>query len=201
MKLNHELPLLVTTENDKNKILTTPTVDVAREELDMVKNAIPSFLEVMRTHRGIGLAAPQVGVPLRFAVIHTEDTPFILINPVIVTRSKVETISTEGCLSIPAKQVTVMRNLEVSVQALDIHWNKVTYDVSGLTSICFQHEIDHLDGVLMTSRRSLEEELSTRLREMDEHAEYAQESDDVMARLRKKLSDRKNGQFRKWPKE
>lgn len=100
---------------------------------------------------GAGLAAPQVAVLKRCCLVMTEDGFFELINPVIKS-AKGSQKSAEGCLSIPGKWGEVERFNEVKVEAQDRFGNKQVYKVKGFTAKAFQHEIDHLDGILFTSK-------------------------------------------------
>ena len=102
---------------------------------------------------GAGLAAPQVAVLKRVALVDTEDGFYELINPVIKSM-KGEQTGIEGCLSVKGKYGTVTRANDVTVIAQDRYGKKHTYKVSGFTARAFQHEIDHLDGIVYTSKCS-----------------------------------------------
>jgi peptide deformylase len=118
------------------------------------------MLEVMYDEPGIGLAAIQVGDPVRMIVIDTEWTeegaepsPRVAINPEILEREGTITW-TEGCLSVPDFQAEVERSQRVRVRGLDLDGNEWIEEVEDLRAVCFQHEIDHLDGVLFIDRIS-----------------------------------------------
>ena len=101
---------------------------------------------------GVGLAAPQVGVLRRIAVIDVSEdnsNPVILINPEVIERSGEQT-GEEGCLSVPGMSGQVTRPDHVKVRALDMDMNEVFYEGDGLLARAFCHEIDHLDGKLYT---------------------------------------------------
>lgn len=100
---------------------------------------------------GAGLAAPQVAVLKRLAIVDTEDGYYELINPVIKSM-KGEQTGLEGCLSVKGKYGHVTRANDVTVVAQDRFGKKHTYKVSGFTARAFQHEIDHLDGIVYTSK-------------------------------------------------
>jgi peptide deformylase len=129
------------------------------------------MLEVMYDEPGIGLAAPQVGVPVRLIVVDTEWTeegaernPLVLVNPEIVERSGTITW-TEGCLSVPDFQADVERSERVRLEARDLDGAAVSIEAEGLRAVCFQHEIDHLDGILFIDRISrLKREMYVRRR-------------------------------------
>ena len=115
--------------------------------------------ETMYEEPGIGLAAPQVGVHKRLVVMDTdwpngERKLRVLVNPEIV-HAEGETISQEeACLSVPDFSADVERAEHVIVRARDLDWRELEFDASGLEAICFQHEIDHLDGILYIDRIS-----------------------------------------------
>jgi peptide deformylase len=121
---------------------------------DEIRALAADMLEVMYDEPGIGLAAPQVGEQVRLAVIDTEWTsddaersPLVLINPEIVERSGKITW-TEGCLSVPDFEAEVDRAQAVRLIAQDLDGNDLEIDATDLQAVCFQHEIDHLDGIL-----------------------------------------------------
>ena len=101
--------------------------------------------------QGAGLAAPQVSVLKRVALVDTDDGFYELINPVIMSM-KGEQTGLEGCLSVKGKYGNVTRANEIKVEAQDRLGKKHTYKVSGFTARAFQHEIDHLDGIVYTSK-------------------------------------------------
>ena len=111
------------------------------------------MLETMYDAPGIGLAAIQIGVPLRMLVIDLsrEDEPArpqLFINPEIVAKGDALSVYEEGCLSIPDYYAEVERPATVRVRHLDRDGNRQEFDADGLLATCLQHEIDHLDGVL-----------------------------------------------------
>lgn len=109
-----------------------------------------NMLETMYELKGVGLAAPQVDIPLRLIVVdvsEAKDEPTVLVNPTLSARSG-EILTEEGCLSIPGFYETVPRAESISVEARDPLGNPVTVDAEALLSVCIQHEMDHLDGKL-----------------------------------------------------
>jgi peptide deformylase len=130
---------------------------------------IDDMIETMREAPGVGLAAPQVNVPLQLAVIEyagnededaeeKEDAPpkpkklFVIVNPEIVKASQEKVMGVEGCLSIPGLVGEVERHEAVQVKALNRHGKPFKVKVDGWMARIFQHEIDHLNGVLFTDR-------------------------------------------------
>ena len=114
------------------------------DELREITNAM---LEVMYASRGIGLAAPQVGLSKRIITVDLGDSPIILINPKIMERSKDKDRLEEGCLSLPGIETEIERPYEVFLKGLNLEGKEVEIEGKGLLARVFQHEIDHLDGV------------------------------------------------------
>lgn len=105
---------------------------------------------------GVGIAAPQVGIPYRMVAVQRfdkEGQPFgFYINPEIISYSEETVNSPEGCLSVPGKNGTVKRSASIEISYMDKDFNPVTERVEGFTAIVFQHEIDHLNGILYPDR-------------------------------------------------
>ena len=123
-----------------------------KEITPRIRQLIEDMLDTMYDASGVGLAAPQVGVLRRIAVIDvSEDNsqPVILINPEVIERSGEQT-GEEGCLSVPGMSGQVTRPEHVRVRSLDMDLNEVFYEGDGLLARAFCHEIDHLDGKLYT---------------------------------------------------
>ncbi|WP_138203289.1 peptide deformylase [Haloimpatiens lingqiaonensis] len=108
---------------------------------------IEDMKETMYKADGVGLAAPQIGILKRMAVIDVGEGPIVIINPEII-ETKGSYIDIEGCLSIPGRQGTVERPEWVKVKALNEKGEEVILEGEGLLARAFCHEIDHLDGVL-----------------------------------------------------
>lgn len=116
-----------------------------------IAKLIDDMLDTMYDADGVGLAAPQVGVSQRIIVIDVGDGPVVLVNPVMV-KADGEDIDVEGCLSIPERWVYVKRATEVEVTGLNEKGKQVRIKADGYFARALQHEIDHLDGVLMLDR-------------------------------------------------
>ena len=126
--------------------ISVPTL-INNEIRDLVSN----MKETMVSDKGIGLAAPQVGVNLRVIVVQMMDgTIQEMINPKIKGTSANKLPHEEGCLSVPDHFVEVDRHVMIRVKFQNIHGKYKQWTLKGLESIVVQHEIDHLDGVLMT---------------------------------------------------
>jgi peptide deformylase len=123
---------------------------------------IDSLVATMRAAGGAGLAATQVGVALRICAIEVDHNPrypykppiplTVLINPVLTPLADEQFENNEGCLSVPDLRGNVSRYTEIRVQALDRQGNAVDVEVRGLSAGTFQHECDHLDGLVFVDR-------------------------------------------------
>ncbi|TMM45212.1 peptide deformylase [Colwellia ponticola] len=118
---------------------------------DDLATTIDNMLATMYAEKGVGLAATQVDIHQRIVVMDTSadnDQPWVLINPEIIARSDETSINEEGCLSVPGTYAKVDRHDTCTVKALDRHGKAFTLNATELQSICIQHEIDHLNGIL-----------------------------------------------------
>lgn len=136
-------------------VLTKKCKDV-KEMTDRIEILINDMLETMYEAEGVGLAAPQVGILKRICVVDTyneedENEPYIMINPEIIERDGEQT-DYEGCLSYPGMSGKVTRANHVVVRALDINMEPYEVSAEGLLARAFQHEIDHLDGVMYVEK-------------------------------------------------
>lgn len=125
---------------------------------DKTRELVRDMAETMYDAPGVGLAAPQIGVHQRIIVIDVsaQDEPpelIVAINPEII-HAEGEVYEEEGCLSVPRFSANVRRHAKVVVKALNLDGEEVTYRADDLLSIAFQHEIDHLDGVLFIDHLS-----------------------------------------------
>lgn len=128
-------------------VLNTKATDVTDIDGRFVKLCDTMFT-TMYDAPGIGLAAPQVGVQKRFFVYDFDDNPGVLINPVI-EESDGEWLYEEGCLSVPGLSFEIVRPKQILVSGIDIDGNEIQIEADELMSRLIQHEIDHLDGVLL----------------------------------------------------
>jgi len=121
---------------------------------------VDDMVETMRVAPGVGLAAPQVGESLRLIVVEygdeeDEELPpklYVIANPEITRTSQETQVGAEGCLSIPGVQGEVERFVSVTVKGLNRHGRPMTVKAHGWLARIFQHEIDHLDGILFVDR-------------------------------------------------
>lgn len=127
-----------------------------------VQGWINDLIDTMRDRNGAGIAANQVGIPYRVFVVEVKDNPrypykpkiplTILINPEIEFTSDKTFVNNEGCLSVPNLRGDVVRHLEVTMSGYDEKGTHQSFDVKGYSAGTFQHEYDHLDGVLFPHR-------------------------------------------------
>jgi peptide deformylase len=134
-------------------VLRTKARPVERID-DTLREEVHRMGEIMHDALGVGLAATQLGVLHRLLVYRVQpDAPVnALINPEIDWKGSEEEIAEEGCLSLPAVLVDVERPIHVRVRGLDEHGEPIVIEASGLEARVIQHEIDHLDGVLILDR-------------------------------------------------
>jgi peptide deformylase len=138
-----------------------PSVD------DEVRALVDDLVHTMYAAPGIGLAAPQVGVPLRVFVIdisagRSTGELIVMINPAFVERDGMQ-VEDEGCLSVPGFNASVVRPARAVVRGLDRDGNERTIEGTGLLARAFQHEMDHLDGMLFVDRlRGIKRDLIVR---------------------------------------
>jgi len=147
-----------------DKILKTKTKPVKAITAE-IKKLIKDMIETMKKNNGIGLAANQVGVPLRILVIsykdeNKKDNDIVLINPVIQQKSG-KIYEEEGCLSFPGLYLKIKRANYIKVKAVNDRGKQITIEGEGLISRVLQHEIDHLDGKTFLDRLSLLKKLKT----------------------------------------
>lgn len=145
------MPLEIKKSGDK--VLREKAIPV-KDPLDKdLQKLIAEMIETMRAAKGVGLAAPQVGHSLRLCVIEEGGKLYVLINPRITSFSRSKELEEEGCLSIPGQFFPVSRHSEVQVRYLDKDGKSAKIKARGLLARALQHEIDHLDGILVLDRR------------------------------------------------
>jgi peptide deformylase len=136
-------------------VLTRKAEPVA-EVTDDIKQLVDDMIETMYAAPGVGLAAPQIGVPLRVCVIDISGgrrggQVITLVNPEFVERIGMQ-LEEEGCLSIPGHNATVARPERAVVRGLNREGEPVTIEGTGLLARALQHELDHLDGTIVVNR-------------------------------------------------
>jgi peptide deformylase len=146
---------IVTAPDPRLKLVSKPVEKIDGE----LRTLIADMVETMYAANGIGLAAIQIGIPLRLAVIDLDpkgpnSKVLTIINPEIVDTSGEGSIQNEGCLSVPEVWDDVKRAARIKVEYLDENWKKQAADADGLFAICLQHEIDHINGKLFIDHLS-----------------------------------------------
>lgn len=130
-----------------------------KEITEEIRSLGREMVKTMLKNDGIGLAGPQVGVGKRIIVVTMPEGPEVFINPVIVSGSRETDLMEEGCLSVPGIFLKIKRSRSVEVEALTLEGTKVRIKAKGLLARIFQHEIDHLNGILFIDRVSLRQKL------------------------------------------
>jgi peptide deformylase len=160
-------------------ILKTRAQEV-RQINDELKRLIKDMAETLQAENGVGLAANQVGAAWRVFVaeIPSQVGPsqrYALINPKIISLSRETEMLDEGCLSFPGIYGPVERHVAVKIAGQDVNGKTVTLDATGLLARAFQHELDHLDGVVFIERMKLVQRLmlNRQLNELAKHTHAA----------------------------
>ena len=151
------------TPDDMLRQISKPVEEVTDWHRDLIKD----MFETMYDAPGIGLAAVQVGEPIRMLVIDLQEPedpedpeskvikdPKVFINPEILDTSENEVPYTEGCLSVPEQYADVMRPDRIKARWLDENGESHEKEIEGLLAVCLQHEMDHLEGVLFIDHLS-----------------------------------------------
>jgi len=138
-----------------DQVLHEPAAPVERVTPE-IQRLVDDMIETMYAAPGVGLAAPQVGVPLRIFVVdisagHDPSGLRVFINPEFIERDGMQ-LEEEGCLSIPGFNATVLRPMKAVVKGLNREGNEYRHETTGLLARAFQHEMDHLDGKLFVDR-------------------------------------------------
>jgi len=133
-----------------------PVLRIKAEKIDeFTKNnndLIDKMFETMYAEDGVGLAAPQIGISKRIAVVDIrEDNKIVLINPEIIVEEG-KSVMKEGCLSIPGEIGDVVRSEKIKVKSLDRKGNEIEFEAEGFEARAIQHEIDHLNGILFIDK-------------------------------------------------
>ncbi|MFA5867750.1 MAG: peptide deformylase [Actinomycetota bacterium] len=130
------------------------TADFQSDELQEI---VSKMWETLEDVRGLGLAGPQIGILKRIFVYDLGEGREVLINPEIVWQSDETVEDTEGCLSIPDSEMKVTRAAKIRIKGLDLEAREREIEAEGLTARVFQHEMDHLNGIMIIDRTSDEE--------------------------------------------
>jgi len=121
---------------------------------DSIRQLVEKMKDIMLANKGVGLAAPQAGVPLRLFIISLDgkrENVRVYINPIVTPKGELAEIE-EGCLSVPSIYTKIRRYKQCSVTATDLDGNKFTEEADGLYARCLQHEYDHIEGITIADR-------------------------------------------------
>ena len=152
-----------------NKVLRTPAHRISKVD-GSIRDLAKEMLTSMYSAKGIGLAAPQVGIEKRVLVIDLDienpsTPPHVFINPEIISSSATIDTYEEGCLSIPGVYLDVIRPSSIKVSFRDEMGRPKKMNADGLLGRCIQHEIDHLNGILFVDRVTQDDSLKKELKE------------------------------------
>ncbi|QCE33663.1 peptide deformylase [Acetobacteraceae bacterium] len=149
------LPILI----PPHPILHKRAEEVLPKDMEEIKKIIPAMFKTMYDAPGIGLAAPQIGISKRFYIMDLSrdeeaPDPKVLINPEIIEKSEKLSSREEGCLSLPQQFAEIIRPEKVKIRYQDLNGNIIEEEGEDLKAACFQHELDHLNGVLFVDHLS-----------------------------------------------
>lgn len=144
--------IVLTSPNAELRVVSKPIAMNEMISKDMHKLVL-DLVETMDVENGIGIAAPQIGIHKRLIIVDIGDKqPQAFFNPIIKSKSFSKIESEEGCLSVPGVFGIVKRHKAVTVTAQNQNGDTQTFRAEGLMAIVFQHEIDHLDGILFIDK-------------------------------------------------
>lgn len=143
--------MLLSILQGQNNPVLRQKAEIIKEITPEIKRLVSDMAETIKDKQGLGLAAPQVGRGLRIIVVSTP-LPLVLINPQISKSSFRREAMEEGCLSLPGLYLPVKRAKKVTVRAHDLNGQEIQIKAQDLLARVLQHEIDHLDGILITDR-------------------------------------------------
>jgi len=148
------MPKALTVLTVPDKRLRVPAETVDKKTIQRLRDDgfFDALIATMHEENGVGIAATQVGVPHRVIVVLEGSTPRVYLNPDITSHSVRTVVDTEGCLSVPGVIGLVRRAKSVTVHALDVDGKPITKKAKDLIARIFQHEVDHLNGVLYIDR-------------------------------------------------
>lgn len=146
--------MLLTLEiGSSNTILRTKALPINIESPGFdLKKLSQDMIETMQKEKGVGLAAPQIGKSVRIIAVGSENDPIIMVNPEITFTSKERTVANEGCLSLPGEEYKIERAKKIRFKYYTVDGKKIKAKAKGLFARVVQHEIDHLNGILIPDK-------------------------------------------------
>lgn len=140
-----------------NKTLHTKTALVVDALAPEIQALLPEMIETMHREDGVGLAAPQIGQSIRLAVMEVDGKEYVLINPEITSLSQEKIFFEEGCLSLPGEFFPIVRSESLTMKYTNEKGLPKKLRAKGFLAIVIQHEVDHLDGILICDRYKKQE--------------------------------------------
>jgi len=137
---------------DTTEILLTKTALVKDPLSPEIQALLPQMIETMHKENGVGLAAPQIDKSLRLAVAEVDNQVYYFINPEITSYSQEKIVFEEGCLSLPGQFFPIIRSEEITLRYQNEKGLPKKMRATGFLAIVIQHEVDHLDGILIINR-------------------------------------------------
>ena len=139
-----------------DKVLHVPATAMKFDNIKQNDYLSHKMLDFMLVNNGVGLAAPQIGISRRLFVMSVDRASYFIFNPVITYYSDAKILGQEGCLSYPGEFITVPRSKNIGGTYQNYRGETVNFEINGgLLSVCFQHEYDHLDGIVMHDRATV----------------------------------------------
>ncbi len=150
-------------------LITGDTTEILLKKTDLVQDPLsediqsllPQMVETMHKENGVGLAAPQINRSIRLAIAEVDDKIYYLINPEITSYSQEKIVFEEGCLSLPGQFFPIVRSEEITVRYQNEKGLPKKMRASGFLAIVIQHEVDHLDGILIINRYTKQQKKSS----------------------------------------
>ncbi len=130
-----------------------------KEITEETRKLVSEMKEAMEKENGVGLAAPQLGFLERIILVKENNEASAFINPVILEKSKENDVLEEGCLSVPGFCLEIKRPNRIKIKALDLEGKELSLELKDLTARIFQHETDHLNGVLIVDYLPLKDKI------------------------------------------
>lgn len=141
-------------EFDKKLHCTVRDLDISNADINEIQTISAKLQATRKAHKALGLAANQAGLDIRMFVMGRDFAEFVCINPEIIESSNVLEIGTEGCLSFPFLILKIGRPTTIKVKYYDQDLKEVSCEFTGSFARCFQHELDHLNGITFTKKVS-----------------------------------------------
>lgn len=137
---------------EHQEVLRRHATRVADPTTSEMRALIPEMIEIMKAANGVGLAAPQIGKSISLAVIEINGIISVYFNPKIIVKSEEKVIFEEGCLSLPGEFFPIERSEKITIKYDDTTGKSRKLTATGFLAIVLQHEIDHLEGILIIDR-------------------------------------------------